>query len=149
MCCEDSFNDENAQRPPQFHEKNPEIGKTKQKEGRERENREILASTWTAPTFFQDRSHPDRFHPDRTQTKRQPTPTHPGGTQGARVGRKSCFCVSYTERFFRAGKIFRGGSSMRLFAFVQATAIAMVLHFCLQPWAVPALTPRAEDRVFA
>ena len=36
VCCEDIFNDENAQRPPQFNGRPRKLVKTKQKEGRER-----------------------------------------------------------------------------------------------------------------
>ena len=39
VCCEDIFNDENAQRPPQFNERPRKLEKTEQKEGRERDKK--------------------------------------------------------------------------------------------------------------
>ena len=89
----DIFNDENAQRPPQFHEKTSAIGRTKQKEGRERGKTEKCCLT------HPDSSQPRPPPPGPPQPTRQPT--HPGGTRaGARVGRKSFFLSVVHGSFF-------------------------------------------------
>ena len=57
MCCEDIFNDEDAQRQLQFHERFRKLGKTKNTVGRGKKTRNVGSHpdrhlTWTAPTFL-------------------------------------------------------------------------------------------------
>ena len=71
VCCEYIFNDEIAQRPPQFHERPRKLEK-KRGSGGEKKKREMVAPTWSA-------SHQDRPHPDRPPPRPHPPrpPSHP------------------------------------------------------------------------
>ena len=99
VCCEDIFNDENAQRPPQFRERHRKLGKHKPKEGWERKKARNFAP------------HPD-YSPNHTPTY----PNPPWWNTGRRTSwtqklffecreRKGLFRVEISF-FFQGGSLF-------------------------------------------